>query len=74
MSNGMRDFGITIAVDEMTMWFKDVHKDKLNITYKSEGEGFQVDTLCDDGYCYQVYMRNDPAPQKHLKQELSPLH
>ena len=51
-----------------------MHKDKFRITYKSEGDGFQADALCDDGYCYQVYMRNDPAPPKYLKQGLSPLH
>ena len=66
--------GRAVAVDEMTMRFKGHHKDKLRITYKTEGDGFQADALCDDGYCYQVYMRNDPAPDKYLKQGLSPLH
>ena len=56
------------------MLFKGYHHDKLRITYKAEGDGFQVDALCDDGYCYQVYMRNDPAPKRYLKQGLSPLH
>ena len=45
------DLGKTIAVDEMTIRFKGIHKDKLKFIYKSEGDGFQADTLCDDGYC-----------------------
>ena len=62
------------VVDEMTMRFKGKHKDKRRITYKTEGDGFQSDALCDDGYCYQIYTRNDPAPKKYLKQGLSPFH
>ena len=66
--------GCSVAVDEMTMRFKGHYCDKLRITYKAEGDGFQANALCD--YCYfnQVYMRNDPAPRKYLKQGLSPLH
>ena len=58
----------------MTMRFKGHHHDKLRITYKAEGDGFQADSICDDSYCYQVYMRNDPDPKKYLKQGISPLH
>ena len=58
----------------MTMNFKEHHCDNLGITYKAEGDSFQVDDFCDDGYCYQLYMRNDPSPKKYLKQGLSPLH
>ena len=68
------NLGRSIAVDEMTMRFQGMHRDKRRITYKNEGDGFQADALCDDGYCYQIYMRNDPAPKKYLKQGLSPLH
>jgi hypothetical protein len=53
----------------MTMRFKGRHGNKLRITFKAEGDGFMADALCDDGYCYQIYMRNDPAPA----QGLSPL-
>ena len=54
-----------MSVDEMTMRFKGKHRDKLRITYKKEGDGFQADALCDDGYILQVHMRNDPA-QKNI--------
>ena len=66
--------GCCISIDEMTMRFKGRHKDKRRITYKAEGDGFQADALCQEGYTYQVFMRNDPAPKKYLKQGLSPLH
>ena len=33
-----------------------------------------VNLICDEGFTYQVYMRNYPAPKKYLKQGLSPLH
>ena len=56
------------------MRFKGHHKDKKGITYKAEGDGFQCDALCEAGFTYQVYMRNDPAPRKYLKEGLSPLH
>ena len=56
------------------MRFQGQHKDKQRITYKAEGYGFQADAVCDEGFTYQVYMRNDPAPKKYLKQGLSPLH
>ena len=50
--------GCSIAVNEMTMRFIGHHRDKLRITYKAKVNGFQANALCDDGYCYQVYMRN----------------
>jgi len=62
-----------IAVDEMTMRFKGQHRDKLRITFKAEGDGFMADALCDDGYCYQIYFRNDPAPKRYIDMGLSPL-
>ena len=58
----------------MTMRFKGHHRDKLRITYKAEGDGFQADDICDEGYFYQVYMWNEPARMKYLKQGISPIH
>ena len=68
------DLGRAVSVDEMTMRFKGKHRDKRRITYKAEGDGFQSDALCEDGYTYQIYMRNSPAPKKYLRKKLSPLH
>jgi hypothetical protein len=66
--------GISLSIDEMTIGFQGKHKDKMRITYKAEGDGFQADALCHDGYTLQVYMRNNPAPKKYLQKKLSPLH
>ena len=52
--------GLAIAIDKMTMGYYSPHQDKRRITYKAEGNGFQVDTLGDKGYCYQFYIRNNP--------------
>ena len=56
------------------MRFQGQYKDKHRITYKAEGDGFQADALCDEGFTYKVHTPNDPAPNKYLKQGLSPLH
>ena len=56
------------------MGFKVQHEDEKQITYKAEGGGFQSDAFCQEGYTYQIWMRNDRAPSKYLKQGLSPLH
>ena len=44
-----------------------MHKDKQRITYKTEGNGFHCDALCEEGYTYQIYFINHPAPEKYLQ-------
>ena len=66
--------GIDLSLDEQTMGFQGHHADKLRITYKKEGDGFQCDALCDDGFTYTVYFRNEPSPNKYTRQGYSPLH
>ncbi len=44
---------------------------KLRISYKREGDGFQCDALCDEGYTYLFFFRHGDAPTvgpeyKHL--------
>ena len=56
--------GVVFSVDEQTMGFKGNHADKLRITYKKEGDGFQCDALCQDGYTFTFYFRNQPVPKK----------
>ena len=63
-----------ISCDEQTIGFQGNHKDKKRITYKAEGDGFQCDALCQDGFTYQFYFRNEPAPKRWKKLGLSPLH
>ena len=47
-----------IAGDEQTMRFKGYHTNKLRVTYKKEGEGFQVDAISNDGYIFTYYFCN----------------
>ena len=61
-------------IDEMTIGFQGMHADKKRITYKATGGGFQVDELCEDGFCFQFYYRNDLANVEYTKKGLSPLH
>ena len=68
------DLGPDISIDEQTIGFQGKHSDKRRITYKREGDGFQCDAICDKGFTYTFYFRNQPAPKKYLNQGLSPLH
>jgi hypothetical protein len=52
VSKSAWDLGLEISVDEQTIGFQEVHIDKLRITYMSEGDGFQCDALCQDGFSY----------------------
>ena len=42
--------GHDISGNEQTIGFQGHHADKLRITYKAEGDGFQCDAICDAGY------------------------
>jgi len=68
------DLGRLISIDEQTIGFKGHHADKMSIRYKKEGDGFQCDAICYDGFTYSFFMRNMSAPKKYLYKGLSPLH
>ena len=55
-----------LSTYEQTMGFKGQHADKLRITYKKEGDGFQYDCIADNGYTFTFYFRNQPMPKKWL--------
>ena len=66
--------GRDLSTDDPKMGFKGKHSDKLRITYKKEGNGFQCDCIADNGYTFKFYFRNQPAPKKWLDKGYSPLH
>jgi len=66
--------GKFISIDEQTFGFKGMHADKLRISYKKEGDGFQCEVLCCNGYTYSFFMHNMPATKKYIDKGLSPLH
>lgn len=61
-----------ISINEQTIGFKGKHGDKLRMSYKREGDGFQCDAICDDGFTYSFYFRNEPPPEKYS--HMSGLH
>ena len=66
--------GKIISVDEQTCGFKGWNASKLRITYNKEGNGFQCNALCDDGYTFTFYFRHDPPPEKYNAIGISPIH
>ena len=67
--------GKWVSIDEQTIGFKGRHGLSLRITYKKEGDGYQCDAVCEEGYTYSFYFRHGDAPEtpENLKQfNLSP--
>ena len=66
--------GRDILGDEQMIGFQGQHADKLSITYKVEGDGFQCDALADAGFTWTFYFCNQPVPEKWTMLGYSPLH
>ena len=66
--------GETLSGDEQTQHFQGKHPDKIKIKFKKEGDGFQIDAICEDGYTYCFYFRNQPPPKKWTDLGLCGLH
>jgi len=66
--------GQKFSIDEMKIGFQGKHADKRRITYKRAGDDFQCNALCENGFIFQFYFRNHPAPLKYLKKKLLSLH
>ena len=66
--------GRDILGDEQMIGFYSRHADKLHITYKVEGDGFQYDTLMDVGFTWTFYFCNQLVPEKWTMLGYSPLH
>jgi hypothetical protein len=58
--------GRTFSIDEQTIGFQGKHQDKQGITYKKEGDRFQCNALCQDGFTYSFYFQKHPAPKKYI--------
>lgn len=68
------EMGHQLAGDEQTCGFQGRSVFKLRITYKREGDGFQCDALCLDGYTYCFYFRQSPPPAKWTEKGFGTLH
>ena len=67
--------GRWVSIDEQTLGFKGKHSMKLRISYKREGDGFQCDAVCNNGYTFSFWFWHGDSltlstEYKHL--ELSP--
>ena len=47
---------------------------KIIIKYNKTGDGFQVDSICSNGYILSFYFWDQPPPKQNLDKGLSPLH
>ena len=47
--------GMELSCGDQMQVFQGNHEDKSHITYKSEGDEFQYDTICDNGYTYSIF-------------------
>ena len=74
VSMSLWQLGRDISGDEQTIGFQGHHTDKRRITYKNEGDGFQADALCEAGYTWTFYFRNQPTPRDWVQIGYSPLH
>jgi hypothetical protein len=54
--------GKWLSIDEQTLGFQGRSALKLRISYKKEGDGFQCDAVCDNGYTFAFYFRHGDAP------------
>jgi hypothetical protein len=52
-----------VAIDKQTIGSKGQCEMKLFISYKREGDGFQCDALCDDGYTFSFFFQHGNAPK-----------
>jgi len=58
--------GRNLSLDEQTISFQGRHEDKQRINYKKEGDGFQADSICTDGYTYTYVLFPPAAPSKKV--------
>ncbi len=54
--------GKRLSIDEQTLGFQGRSGIKLLISYKNEGDGFQCDAVCDNGYTFSFFFRHGDAP------------
>jgi hypothetical protein len=67
--------GKWISIDEQTLSFQGWSRIKLHISYNNEGDGFQCDAVCDDGYTFSFFFRHGdppPLPTEFKNFDLSP--
>ena len=54
-----------LSVDDKIFYFKGIPVDKMIISYKNEGGGFQADDLSNLGYTYTFLLMNEGVPKEY---------
>ena len=65
--------GKYLSCNKQTIGYQGHHPDILIINHKKEGDGFQCDCICADGYTY-CFFRNHDVPKRLIDMKMSPLH
>lgn len=63
--------GKDISGDEKDAIFQGQHEDKARITFKKSGDGFLIDSICEDRYTLSFYPQNMPPPMKWVNKGYS---
>ena len=67
------DCGCVLSIDEQTIGFQGHHQNKLRVTYKRIGGGFQCDALCERVFTIVFRFRHDNVPNTGYN-NICPLH
>jgi len=65
------DAGKNISGDEQDPPSQGKHQDKQRVNYKKAGDGFMIDSICEDDYTISFYPRNSPHLTKWLQKDYS---
>ena len=66
--------GCDLYVDDQKIGFKGRHVNKMRISYKNEGGGFEAGALCNRGYIYIFLLRNEGVPKEYMLMGIEPFH
>jgi hypothetical protein len=58
------DLGKCVSINEHAIGFKGPHIDKMRISYKKEGDGFQCDTIWCHGYTYSFFYEEQTSQRR----------
>ena len=74
VSSDAFEAGKHLSADEQDASFQGRHEDKQRVTYKKAGDGFLIDSICEDGYTMNFYPRNLPPPKYWIDKGYSLAH
>ena len=61
-----------LSGDKQTIGFKGKRADKLRITYKKEGDGFQCDCICNERYTFTCFLPQPDCSKEVVRHGVLP--